>query len=624
MLRTLSLALLWVYSFSGTAETVLSAEDAIKSGYPLTAFSQFQAHPLYPYLQYRAYREHLQVTPTEQLVAFFQANPRAPYSGWLAENAFPMWLSAGNYRAITDSYSPEFADESIECEWRQALIAQGEQAQAEAGVADLWLTGDSIEPSCNFFLSQMIGKGVITQAMIGERFQLAMAENNLSLAQYLLRQLQGSQAAPASTWLSVRQNQLPAQSVLSIVDPQWRAAATADVLYRMAGQQPEMAASLALQANQNGLFALQPEASGKALSRVAAKLAQDDNPRAEQIFTMIPKGHHDDNAVFDVIAYELRLQRWSALIPLLSGMGEDGDKAEYQYWLGKSYEKTGDSASAHSHYQKAASQRDFFGFLAAEKLGQAYQFNDHPLLKNPALYDKVVNRPESYRVRIFRRMGEHGRATAEFQSLCRYLSKEELEQAALFASELNWPIQTIMTLSKTKSWDALAARFPTDYQAIVAEQARQTGLSPAQIYAIIRKESIFQPEIRSPAGALGLMQVMPATARQTARKYGIPYSSSYSLTEPATNIRIGSRYLRDQIREFGHLAYAAAAYNAGPGRVVRWKAEHPGLPLDEWIAQIPFYETRDYVKRVLEYQKVYEYRLGLSSTPFHGQGIRAW
>ena len=120
------------------------------------------------------------------------------------------------------------------------------------------------------------------------------------------------------------------------------------------------------------------------------------------------------------------------------------------------------------------------------------------------------------------------------------------------------------------------------------------------------------------------MQVMPATASHTAQKNGIPYSGKWQLTEPDTNLEIGSQYLADRLNEFGHLAYAAAAYNAGPARVRQWQAQFAGLPLDEWIAQIPFNETRDYVKRVLEYEKVYEYRLGLPHTSYNNGAVRLW
>ena len=298
-------------------------------------------------------------------------------------------------------------------------------------------------------------------------------------------------------------------------------------------------------------------------------------------------------------------------------------KPEIQYWLGKALEKNGDRAGADTHYRRAASKRDFYGFLAAEKLGETFRLNDRPVRRDQH-YTTIVGRPAAYRARIFRNLGDDARASQEWQALTKNLSPAENAQAALYASEIGWNIQAITTLGKGKNWDALELRFPVAYENQVRQLASRHGISPAQILAIIRKESIFQPGIASKAGAIGLMQVMPATASHTAQKNGIPYSGKWQLTEPDTNLEIGSQYLADRLNEFGHLAYAAAAYNAGPARVRQWQAQFAGLPLDEWIAQIPFNETRDYVKRVLEYEKVYEYRLGLPHTSYNNGAVRLW
>ena len=102
---------------------------------------------------------------------------------------------------------------------------------------------------------------------------------------------------------------------------------------------------------------------------------------------------------------------------------------------------------------------------------------------------------------------------------------------------------------------------------------------------------------------------MPATASDTARKYGISYGGSGQLTNPSTNLAIGTQYLSNRLQEFRSLAVAAASYNAGPNRARQWLDKYPNLPLDEWIAQIPFNETRDYVKKVMEYEKIYDYLL---------------
>jgi soluble lytic murein transglycosylase len=113
------------------------------------------------------------------------------------------------------------------------------------------------------------------------------------------------------------------------------------------------------------------------------------------------------------------------------------------------------------------------------------------------------------------------------------------------------------------------------------------------------QESTFTPEIRSHANAYGLMQLIPDTGRRVARQLGIRRFTTAMLTQPETNVRLGTKYFKDMVDQFGGVHYALAGYNAGPHRVVRWLKEAPGLPQDEFIDNIPFQETQTYVKRIL-------------------------
>ena len=125
------------------------------------------------------------------------------------------------------------------------------------------------------------------------------------------------------------------------------------------------------------------------------------------------------------------------------------------------------------------------------------------------------------------------------------------------------------------------------------------GLNPYMMVALIAQESTFDPNIRSVANAWGLMQVVPSTGRRLARSLGIRRFSTVSLTNPDLNIRLGTLYFSQLVRQFGGTYYALASYNAGESRVVRWRAERPGLDDDEFIDDIPFPETQNYVKRIL-------------------------
>jgi len=154
-------------------------------------------------------------------------------------------------------------------------------------------------------------------------------------------------------------------------------------------------------------------------------------------------------------------------------------------------------------------------------------------------------------------------------------------------------------------------RFPLAYHDRVLEQAQAQHLDPAMIYAIVRQESAFMPDARSSAGALGLMQIMPRTGRTIARSLDRPFKQRKELLDVNVSLAFGSTYLRillDDLDE--HPVLAAAAYNAGPHRVERWRPAERNLSADLWIENIPFRETREYLRRVLTYTTIYEQRLG--------------
>jgi soluble lytic murein transglycosylase len=156
--------------------------------------------------------------------------------------------------------------------------------------------------------------------------------------------------------------------------------------------------------------------------------------------------------------------------------------------------------------------------------------------------------------------------------------------------------------------DVLAVIFPIGYWDLIRKHAALRNLDPYLVAALVAQESTFVADIRSHANAYGLMQLMPATARQYARKLNLPYSTRL-LTDPEANIRMGTSYLADKIREFGDLHLVLASYNAGESPVRRWKAERPDLEGDEFVDDIPYPETQLYVKKIIgtadDYRRLY-------------------
>ena len=137
------------------------------------------------------------------------------------------------------------------------------------------------------------------------------------------------------------------------------------------------------------------------------------------------------------------------------------------------------------------------------------------------------------------------------------------------------------------------------------QEAKRYGIDPYMAAGLIRQESVFNPMAISRVGARGLMQVMPATGQQISRKQGGGAITAADLYNPAINVKLGMNYLAQMLGQFGRIEYAAAAYNAGPGRARAWLAERGGLDIEEWIETIPFTETRGYVQGVLRYAANY-------------------
>lgn len=194
-------------------------------------------------------------------------------------------------------------------------------------------------------------------------------------------------------------------------------------------------------------------------------------------------------------------------------------------------------------------------------------------------------------------------------AIARVYRSEEDNVRALNALKKSFPDYSQMKPEEMtrEEWDVF---YPLSYWDIIVQESRTRNLDPYQVAGLIRQETVFITRARSSARAYGLMQLLIPTGNLTAKKYGVSRSiTEESLYEPRLNIQLGTAYLRDQIDKFGRIEYVAAAYNAGPGRVVQWRASLP-LEIDEWAEAVPFKETRGYVQGVvrnrLQYLRLYD------------------
>ncbi len=199
---------------------------------------------------------------------------------------------------------------------------------------------------------------------------------------------------------------------------------------------------------------------------------------------------------------------------------------------------------------------------------------------------------------------------SEWSLATRRLDDEGLRTAAALAREEGWHDRVIFALGDSGDRRFYEWRFPVLWEATVSAEAGRHRLDPAWVHGVMRSESALSESARSPAGALGLMQVTPATARRLARAHGLRYNGSDQLKSAEHNIRFGTTFMRELLDRFGqNPVLVAGAYNAGPEAVERWLDSRAVTEPAAWIESIPYFETRDYIPRVLAFTAIYDWRM---------------
>lgn len=319
---------------------------------------------------------------------------------------------------------------------------------------------------------------------------------------------------------------------------------------------------------------------------------------------------HDEHLAWKARA-GMRAGSWSAVHDAVAAMSEaqQSDPA-WVYWEARAVQalKLPDpataSAKARELFESIASTRDFYEQLAMEELGRPITVPTAPAPLTAEEVAAAQNNPGLRRALIAIRLGLRSEGVREWNYTVGLhtpggMGERELLAASALACQHELWDRCINTSLRTPESMDHGQRFPTPHRAQVVSRATEIGLDPAYVYGLIRQESRFITDARSGVGASGLMQVMPATARWTANKIGLTNFKPAQITERDTNIQIGTAYLKFALDDFqGSLPLAAAAYNAGPGRSRQWR-NGPVLPGEVWTENIPFEETRDYVKRVL-------------------------
>ena len=283
---------------------------------------------------------------------------------------------------------------------------------------------------------------------------------------------------------------------------------------------------------------------------------------------------------------------------------------EWRFWLAYASEKSGDQTYAQQVFKALAGERSYYGFLSADIAGVEYQFADNPLIADAATIARLERRDAFIRARELFYVGLESRGRSEWDAAVAWLTTEQKLQASILAHRWGWHSRAIATAAMAGRLDDLEIRYPLPYRQAFEKHASASNVQHSWAYGIARSESLFMRDIRSSAGAIGLMQIMPETGKRTARKLKQPYAGHVTLTDPDSNIRLGTAYLRIMMDRFDdNRVLATAAYNAGPVNVEAWLPDSGSIDGLIWIENIPYNETRKYVRRVFATDTIFHWRL---------------
>ena len=565
-------------------------------------------YPLYPYLEYRELAQHLDQETGLAVNAFIKQYPTLPPVRSLPSRFVNELARREDWRGLLVFSPEEPKPVSARCNWYYAKWSTGQQQVAWDGAKAIWLRGTSLPATCDKLFSVWQAAGQQTPITTLERMRLAMKEGNTNLVNFLAKQLPEDYQTMANAVMDLQNNPQTVVTFARAVGPtDFTRQATSLAFARVAREDAENARAMipslvtaqkmSDQEAQDLKEAVAWRLMGNDITSEQARWRDDVVMRSDSTSLIerrvrMSLGNNDRRG----------LNTWIARLPV-----EAKQKDEWQYWQADLLLEQGRKEEAEKILHGLMQERGFYPMVAAQKLGEEYKMQ---IDKAPPQDSSLTQGAEIARVRELMYWGMDNLARTEWSYLVSSKNSGQQQQLAQYAYQQNWWVLSVQATITGKLWNSLQERFPLAYQDQFQRYANGKAIPISYAMAIARQESAWNPKARSPVGASGLMQVMPATAQHTVKVYSLPgYSNSSQLLDPQTNIQIGTQYLESVYQQFGqNRIFSSAAYNAGPSRVKTWLGNSAGkLDPVAFIETIPFSETRGYVKNVLAYDAYYRH-----------------
>jgi soluble lytic murein transglycosylase len=565
---------------------------------------------LYPYHRYENYRSrHARVDPDE-MDSFLEEHEDWGFAAGLKSAWLKSLGSRKRWQDLVDHAGDQQGTE-VRCYLAQANIQLGNEAGLVQEIQSLWTVGKSQPDSCDPAFAWLRDNNGITPALAWERIRLAILAGNPRFVSYLARFVPASERAWVERWRNLdRTRYRHLKQADSWPDQPITRMLSSVSLLRLAQQDADRAMNVFR--HLDGHFGWSSDERGGILREIALRGAVSLTDDAISHMSAVPA----DNRDAQLLEWWARLamvdRDWAALRLVIDQMPpESKSDGRWRYWQAVANEQVGDLDAAREIRETLSLEATYYGFLAADKLGRPYTICPlTPSVTAPDI-ENLRQRPDFERSLELRTAGIGNWALSEWSLATGRLDPEGLRAAAALAWEEGWYDRVIFALGDSGDRRYYEWRFPVLWESVVEAEAARQQLDPAWVHGVIRSESALAETAISPAGALGLMQVMPATARRLARQHGLRYTGSTQLKVADQNIRFGTTFMRELLDRFGqNPVLTAGAYNAGPAAVDRWLDSRRGTDPEVWIESIPYFETRDYIPRVLAFTAIYDWRMG--------------
>ncbi|MBP6245871.1 MAG: lytic transglycosylase domain-containing protein [Limnohabitans sp.] len=566
---------------------------------------QTRGHVLEPLAAYWDMRARLDTAPESEIRSFLRSYAGSYYEDRLRTD----WLLQLGKRRDWANFTAEYPryrmrdDREVRC-YALATEAMNSKADVAEEAKRLWYALREADDGCTYVAEHLHSGKQINGLDLWRKARLAMDANR---------------PRPAQAAVDIEAPRLSEQVALIYADPakyldkriiaitKNRKELAVLALIRLAAKDPDEAADLL---NRRWSIQLSQEERNWTWGVIGKQAAQKLQDNASSHFAKVQK---DSDLNDDLLSWKvraaLRMGQWRQVLTATQAMSPESQKdPTWVYWRARALSATAqDNAQkqeAQGLLRSIASVRGFYEQLALEELGQAITLPERPIALNPQEKAAALINPGLQRALYAIQIGLRPEGNREWNYSTNLhtpggMNDRDLLAAADLACQRQVWDRCINTSDRTKEAIDFEQRFPMPLREIVVRKAGDIRLDPAFVYGLIRQESRFIMDARSHVGASGLMQVMPATAKWTAKKIGLTSFTPDQITDREVNVAIGTGYLKLVLDDFeGSMPLATAAYNAGPGRSRTWR-NGPVLEAAIWAENIPFQETRDYVKKVL-------------------------